>query len=288
MRPFFANEELEEHKRLIIMQLLSIGVLALAGVFVWVVHVISPTFFRHPNLTWGVKLSGIAYFWPLFLYAAAMATRSSIGATSDGADGKNFVLGAVSSILAGVWEEIGFRWLFICTAMVGLAFSNWMLGSFFGSILGIISFVAGFFLIFSGAKEKQLQKMFGGIIFLLVGGLLLYGIWWLDFKDPVYWFHAHIVVPVVNFVTLGFFKDVIKNPVLPPLLVFGMIAANAKFRDGHKYQGSTGMLNAWIIGFIMMHATIVYGIGTAIALHAVYDLEFDFVRLAMRKTFGRN
>ncbi len=112
-----------------------------------------------------------------------------------------------------------------------------------------------------------------------IGGICGYFFW---ITNSLYSLNDLVVVPVINFATIGYFEHILYGE-YPKLFIFGMIATNAAFRDGHKYQGPIGMINSWIIGFVMMHATLIYGLWTAVAIHVLYDLEFDFVRYLVRR-----
>jgi len=277
----YESDELVFRKIVLWSQIQSIAVLVFAGVFVWLVGYISPGFFQHPNLTWRVPEGVVIYFWPLLFYGAVMAIVSVFASdlSSEDDDEAVFGLSLLSSILAGVWEEIGYRWLYICTAMVSLVFLNWILGTVVGTILALVLLVFGLAMFVTRGAGN---RVFGGIV-TIFALFVIYILWYMGYDNPVYWVFENITVPVVNFVTLGSFEMVFNNPNLSQLFVFGIIAANANFRDGHKYQGPVGMANAWVIGFVMMYATIFYGIGTAIVLHVLYDIEFAVIRYVGRK-----
>ncbi len=73
--------------------------------------------------------------WPLYLWGFGttmiLLLSSSINATP-GTFGEKFVDGTVQSALAGVLEEIAFRWLLFFAAFVSLPIFNWILGGFMG------------------------------------------------------------------------------------------------------------------------------------------------------------
>ena len=50
-----------------------------------------------------------------------------------------------------------------------------------------------------------------------------------------------------------------------------VVSANIFFRDGHKYQGPFGVLNAWFIGLVMFWVMFTYGVWPAIICHFLYD-----------------
>lgn len=285
------SDEVEQNGITILTQLLAIGVLGLTALFVWAVEHWWPDFYNHPNLNWSVTIDNVLRFWPLLVYCTILTGIFTIFANDRRADGRAFGLAIIISVLAGIWEELGYRWIFICTAMIGIVFMNWLLGTFFGLILIFIILVLGAVVFYlsisssSGATVKIIGALSG--LATIASSIFLFNIVTLQGHDnPMLWFYGTILVPVINFITLGNFKHILYNPNLPQLFVFGIIAANAKFRDGHKYQGPVGMLNAWVIGLIMMHATITYGLGTAIAVHAIYDICCFSTRFIVRRISG--
>ena len=56
------------------------------------------------------------------------------------------------------------------------------------------------------------------------------------------------------------------------LYVGAVLWSNAKFRDGHKYQGPSGMLNSYIIGIYMFYVAFTHGLLYAIVLHVLFDM----------------
>lgn len=68
-------------------------------------------------------------------------------------------------------------------------------------------------------------------------------------------------------------------PIVPPhadqwtalTYVSAVLWSNAKFRDGHKYQGPSGMLNSYLIGFYMFYIAFAYGLLYAMAAHFLFD-----------------
>lgn len=282
-----AATELDHQRTLIGFQVRSIVGLGFAMLFVLIVQSTWPDFFVYPYLHASVSVDVVARFWPLFLYAGIMAALTAHSLLSTESDNEILVLGATTSVLAGIWEEIGFRWLFICTSMIGVVFGNWLLGSVIGSFLNILFLVLGIFLAITGVKLRKLSVLIGGLLATMSALGMCYAIWWLGFRDPVYWWWKSVLLPITDFMSLGYLTDLLHSTTVPTLFMFGALAANVKFRDGHKYQGLGGMINAWYIGLIMLYATVTYGLGTAIVLHAVYDLEFDFTRYVVRKISDR-
>lgn len=159
--------------------------------------------------------------------------------------------------------------------MIGVIVANWMLSSFVGLILGIILLCTAIFLF----NEKH---FFYGI---LVVAMAIFFFIAFNTVDPLYWLYEEIFIPVLTFLSLGSLSGILTENG-DKLFVMGALAANANFRDGHKYQGTLGVMNAWIVGFVLLYAAMTYGLITAILIHAIYDIEFDFIRYGMRKING--
>jgi hypothetical protein len=177
-----------------------------------------------------------------------------------------------TSVLAGIWEEFGFRCIFILTAMIGIYISNlfwhWMI---------IIMFV-----ILCIAIAKSLKSLLLKAITVIVFIVMIIGFYSLDVKDPVYWIYHNLTFPILDFVSFHTLRPILYHDSLPFLFIAGAITANSKFRDGHKYQGPVGVLNSWIIGFVLLHIMIFHGLIVAVICHVIYDLEFAFIRYGFK------
>ncbi|NTU98553.1 hypothetical protein HGA64_00910 [Candidatus Falkowbacteria bacterium] len=74
-------------------------------------------------------------------------------------------------------------------------------------------------------------------------------------------------------------KIVAKLPIVPAgsdywtkmLYISAVLWSNAKFRDGHKYQGCAGMLNSYLIGFYMFYICFTHGLLYAVVVHFIFD-----------------
>lgn len=51
-----------------------------------------------------------------------------------------------------------------------------------------------------------------------------------------------------------------------------VLASNAGFRDGHKYQGVFGWIDAWFFGMFMFWICFKHGLPAAILVHFAYDM----------------
>ena len=55
------------------------------------------------------------------------------------------------------------------------------------------------------------------------------------------------------------------------LYISAALWSNAKFRDGHKYQGPAGMMDSYVFGIYMYYIAFTYGLLYAIVVHAIFD-----------------
>ncbi len=272
------KDELEFKQNILITQLIAVGFLLLAGLVVYLVERLYPDFFNYPYLYIRFNKENLINFWPLFVYGTIMAYIGSgiLASTEDDATILRFSV--LTNIIAGIWEELGYRWLFVCTFMITIVVSNWLFSTFLGYILGGM-IVMGGIIIVANSERKLLERLLG--ILSICSGLIL--VYISRSIDPIFWFYDRITLPIVNFVTLYQLENIIYNPTYPKLFIYGLVAANSSFKDGHKYQGMYGYFNSWIIGFILMYAMLTYGLTTAIIIHIIYDMEFSVIRYVVRK-----
>lgn len=95
------------------------------------------------------------------------------------------------------------------------------------------------------------------------------------------WFQIHLLGPLANWATLGYLSALVNNPT-NWLLGAALLASNAAFRDGHKYQGWFGLLNSWFGGMFFFWLVFTYGLWAAIVVHATYDIIVFAVRYGDR------
>ena len=146
--------------------------------------------------------------------------------------GSKFIAGSITSILAGVLEEISFRWLIFLGSIITIKFTNFLFFGFLG--FGVLQ-----------------------------------------------WVHINILGPIANLTTLGYLQEQLMNPE-GWAVGAALLASNALFRDGHKYQGLFGVVNSWFIGMVMFWVLFRYGLVACIFLHFLYDFVIDIVVLIMR------
>jgi len=267
---------IQREQYLVLSQLIAIAVVAVAAVGVWLIGLLFPSFFIYPYFKWS-GWEAVWKFWPLFAWGVGLNLILMLLGSSKlpiRVNDNRELLGweLVTSTLAGVWEEFGYRWAFICYAMIGIAVVNWVFGAGLGWTL-VIGCVIGALVLWS-EKEK-------GLAVLALGGAVLAVLFAL-YVNPIYWFYQFLVW-VIHFTTLT-----LMDPVLygghQTLLIFGAVVANSWFRDGHKYQGPLGLVNSWYAGMVLLYATVIYGLWTAVVVHALYDIVISVLRFVLQKT----
>ena len=273
------EDELGFKQNLLLTQLISVGFLLLAGLVVYLTERFYPDFFNYPYFYTKFQKENLINFWPLFFYGAIMAYIGSGMPASTKDDATILRFSILTDIIAGIWEELGYRWLFICTSMILLVISNWLFSTFLGYILGGMVVIGGISLV-TTSKRKFLDRLLGTMS--VCSGLIL--IYISRSTDPIFWFCDRITLPIANFVTLHRLENILYSPTYPKLFIYGLVGANSSFKNGHKYQGIFGYFNSWIIGFILMYAMLTYGLTTAIIIHIIYDMEFSVIRYVLRKT----
>ena len=129
--------------------------------------------------------------------------------------------GLATSLIAGIGEEISFRWLFFMDNIIGCTIANFFLLGFIGC--GIPEF-----------------------------------------------FHMYVAGPIANFTTFGALEPWIYH-VSGWAVGASVLATNAFFRDGHKYQGPFGIINSWFGGMYLFWVMFRFGLPAAILVHFLYD-----------------
>eukprot|EP01114_Cavostelium_apophysatum_P024010 TRINITY_DN9251_c0_g1_i1.p1 TRINITY_DN9251_c0_g1~~TRINITY_DN9251_c0_g1_i1.p1 ORF type:complete len:448 (-),score=66.81 TRINITY_DN9251_c0_g1_i1:150-1493(-) len=239
-----------------------------------------PNFFDYPYLWMPFHMSNVLRYWGLFVATAVVAFPdiATNGIQSTEFDNSIFIWYAFFVILTGVTEEIGYRWIFVCTSMLGIVFANYLVKVVLAgvSLWCCVLFIRGLRQRFAGNGNFAVV-VFIALVAISAGLLVPYDLIYSGYEMTVYF---------TNMITLGFFEDIFYGK-HPKLFIYGISSANAGFRDAKKYAGVRGMISAWIVGFVMMDATLSYGLLTAIVLHALYDLEFVVIRFISRKFVGK-
>jgi hypothetical protein len=172
--------------------------------------------------------------WPMLAWGTGLTVLVAILTRNDRATNRHaediLIGGTVTSIIAGVGEEITFRWLFFLGAVISAKIANFF---FFG---------------------------------------------FLGFGIPA-WVHLHVLGPLANWTTLRGLETHIFHAT-GWAVGAAMLATNAFFRDGHKYQGPFGWINSWFCGMFLFWIMFKYGLPIAILVHFTYDFLIYAVRYA--------
>src|SRR3989344_3603694 len=132
------GRELERRKSFMEMQLLGICMLVAAGIGLWIFAKFFPSFFVYHYLQWG-GWDSVWRFWPIFVWGTIVSLLFNYinEPVSDSENRQLFKYGFFISIIAGIWEELGFRWVFIFYAMIGTVVSNWIFSSVIGWVMAV-------------------------------------------------------------------------------------------------------------------------------------------------------
>lgn len=85
------------------------------------------------------------------------------------------------------------------------------------------------------------------------------------------WFHNHLWGPLANWTTFQALQPHIFSE-HGWFVGAAMLVTNAFFRDGHKYQGLFGVINAWFLGMFFFWIMFTHGLWASIFVHILYDL----------------
>lgn len=93
--------------------------------------------------------------------------------------------------------------------------------------------------------------------------------------------NEYLLIPLADFATCGILHNVLTNA-STWYIAAALLLANARFRDGHKYQGLIGVINSWVIGMYMFWLMFTYGLVAAIVVHFTYDALIFGIRFVDR------
>jgi len=236
-------------------------------------------------------------------------------------------LKAANSLLFATIEEFGFRFLFVCVAMVGTAIFNGFIEQV-GLYLGAVMMIAGIVVLAIGAlylmgvlkqneHVRRIMKRYNPVHVIVGSGILIaaglfvliMGLVWNALFSIVWdW----IIFPVANFLTLYQFDEFFMGAFGMNvggydgawtgsrrrrklwtgnsdnrMFMVGVLLANVFYRDGKKYQGVLGWINSWYVGLALANVMINYGLFTALAVHLLYDAQFFVVGYIVNKYFAK-
>jgi len=193
-------------------------------------------------------------------------------------------IGFIISVLAGLLEEISFRWLIFLGAFLGL----WIMNFIFAGFLVLIACVGVGYLL-GALIDPHEGGGIGGFIGLILGVVMIVVLGLTGNLPPglLEWIHLNITAPIADWTTFGALHDQLYHPA-GWLAGAAVLSANAGFRDGHKYQGILGYVNSWFLGMVFFWLMFTYGLLAAILVHFLYDLIIFAVTAGMKAVADRN
>ena len=267
---------IEQRQKIFIYQLVMLAVVILTAGVISIVKLFDEDVFVYPYLVWSVSTNDVLRFWPLLFWGFFLSVVVGEKVYSSHLDGALLRWGLLTGNLAALWEELGYRGVFIAGGMLSVFLLNWFFSAGLGWIV-IIACVLWTLGIWASEKWSTI------VAIIPIGIAVLSGVF-LTQADPVYWLYQSIMLPALNFLSFGSFTEIINNTAMhDPLFVMDAIAANAWFRDGHKYQGWFGVLDSWMFGFVAIYAMMTYGLLTALTLHMAWNTQVYVIRYLKRK-----
>lgn len=273
MRDFFEKMEDEEHERALYKtQKVALATLLATYLFYCFFGYLIPDF--KLSSIWLITTditASVMQYWYVIAWGVFLALVTGISRRS-----RKVVRNVFTGTVAGIWEEIGYRGLFIFTGILTIIISNfcfkWAL-----LILAILAVVLCIIFILNSDGGHILKL----IILVGIAVPICYKIVNSNFgHNPIYWFYEHIMFSIWHYVSFGFLDSIIYNKHYSFLFITAAMSANVTFRDGHKYQGLFGWLNSWMIGYVLLHAMMNHGIVVAIIIHSLYNFSISVIGYA--------
>ncbi|GAB2841793.1 hypothetical protein GCM10022221_46290 [Actinocorallia aurea] len=109
----------------------------------------------------------------------------------------------------------------------------------------------------------------------------------LGFADahPVQWLFRDVLIPVADFATWHQAHEILTGSSWT--VGAALLSSNARFRNGHAYQGCFGFVWSWYLGVALFVITFAHGLPVAIAVHVAYNLFLMCVHLLVVGTYPR-
>lgn len=101
------------------------------------------------------------------------------------------------------------------------------------------------------------------------------------------WLFLHVVGPITSTFSLHWMDTILYHSA-GWFVGAALVSTNAFFRDGHKYQGITGLVNSWYGGLVLFHVALNYGLPAAIVLHTSFNVTVHlvaYIDMLIERTF---
>ncbi len=132
-------------------------------------------------------------------------------------------------------------------------------------------FISGVLIsVWAGVAEEMAFRwlfFFSAIVILPVSNWIFGGWFGLEL---IRWLYEDALCPIANFFTFGYLEPYLING-YGWVIGAAVISSNGRFRNGHAYQGTLGLVNSWFFGMYMHWMVFKYGILPAIFVHFLYD-----------------
>lgn len=134
----------------------------------------------------------------------------------------------------------------------------------------------------AGVMEEVIFRWLLFMLFMISAPIADYILGGFIFNHGLVWaVNEWVLLPLANWVTFGMLSDVLMNRE-GWVVATALLMANARFRDGHKYQGLFGIINSWVIGMFMFALLFKFGLIACIVVHFAYDALLYLIRYADR------
>lgn len=192
-----------------------------------------------------------------------------------------------TSIKAGIFEEIAFRWLLFFYLIIVFTLDNLLLNwlstvGFISAVLSLPWWALGLVLLainliamvaYALGVDKKTSCTVMILSLFIVIPVFLIDLTVILALLKVWYVVA--AIPIINFLTLG--------KLAPQLLGYSwmvgaaLITSNWRFGNGHASQGPIGWLDALIFGMLMFWFTFNFGLFFAMLIHAAYDILVNLI-----------
>lgn len=230
--------------------------------------------------------------WPLLLFGpvltllGAIFTKKSFWANREQVD--EFGTDLRRSVLAGIFEEMRFRWIGFFYAIVTFygnqvvidwlsqnSVFDWMKTHWFLVGLGLVVINVLGLLSMALLQDKSIRGcMLISIAFGLMATMVVVD---LALLAPLTkWWYTTWAIPTANWICQGRLSLQLGD--FGWTVAAALLSVNWKFGEGHGYQGCIGWANSWVIGMLMFWIMFNFGLPVAMLIHAVYDIAIDLIR----------
>jgi hypothetical protein len=193
------------------------------------------------------------------------------------------------SLKAGIFEELSFRWLTFYYLIFSFTWtdiiSEWVkqFGLYHAItshwIWIVLTFAIAIGLIFLGVVVVAFASAAKSCLIWMAAIAALIGIFAVDivvFSPFIKWVYTASFIPFSDWISGGKLHEYLYD--YGWIAGAALLSSNAKFRDGHSYQGLLGLGNSWIIGMLMFWFMFNFGLFSAMLLHVLYDIAIDSIR----------